>query len=192
MPERFRGGCAFGAGDVAGLFREVSSTDGCELARGPARCQRKDRARSVRSALCRSANARRPAGDRHLSTHAASLTRPVENVQGSAFNLRPTDPTETRARQMPGGVDLAAQADGWRFHPCVVGHMARSRVRPRRRIKPSAALNVLGTRSMSLRSRCSSEWSAVGIICRPDPRLKRTRARVARGGAICGTTCWQN
>ena len=33
MPERFRGGCAFGAGvKDAGLFREVSSTDACELA----------------------------------------------------------------------------------------------------------------------------------------------------------------
>jgi hypothetical protein len=33
VPERFRGGCAFGAGgETAGLFREVSSPDEAELA----------------------------------------------------------------------------------------------------------------------------------------------------------------
>ncbi len=40
-PERFRGGCAFGAdGEAAGLFREVSSTDAVELARPSGLCQR--------------------------------------------------------------------------------------------------------------------------------------------------------
>ena len=40
-PERFRGGCAFGAGGrTAGLFREASSTDGCQLARADGLCQR--------------------------------------------------------------------------------------------------------------------------------------------------------